>query len=74
MLYKPYDHYMCVSIWIQQKYLIVQAPFAPADHELIVNSTASVTPSAPVAPLNVTTDDARKAELQALVHVGLYLK
>ena len=50
----------------------MQAPFAPADHELVVNSTASVTPSAPVAPPSVTTDDARKAELQALVHVGYF--
>ena len=47
---------------------IMQAPFAPADHELVGDS---VTPSAPVAPPSVT-NDARKAELQALVHVGLY--
>ena len=47
---------------------IVQAPFAPADQELVVSE--SLTPSAPVAPLNVTNDDVRKAELQALVHVG----
>lgn len=57
-----------LSLWSHLcEYLIVQAPFAPADHELFVDS---VTPSAPVAPLNVTNNDARKAELQALVHVG----
>ena len=49
---------------------IMQAPFAPADHELVVDS---VTPSAPVAPPSVSNDDARKAELEALVHVGLVL-
>lgn len=53
----------------------IQAPFAPIDHELIVGPTPSaplapVIPSAPKAPLNVT-DDAKKAELEALVRVSL---
>ena len=47
----------------------LQAPFIPSDHELVVDSGASVIPSAPIAPLNVT-NDTRKAELQALVHVS----
>lgn len=47
----------------------MQAPFVPANHELVVDSIASVSPSAPIAPQSVTNDDARKAELQALVHV-----
>ena len=50
----------------------MQAPFVPADHQLVVDPIASVSPSAPVAPLSVTNDDARKAELQALVHVRYY--
>lgn len=53
----------------------IQAPFAPPGHELIVGPTPSaplapVTPSAPKATLNAT-DDAKKAELEALVRVSL---
>lgn len=53
----------------------MQAPFAPPGHQLVAGATPSappapVTPSAPTAPFS-DTDDARKAELEALVRVRI---
>lgn len=44
----------------------------PDDHEGVVEPVVSVIPSAPMVPRNVSSDDAKRAELQALVHVGSY--
>ena len=49
----------------------MQAPPAPFGHEIILNPASSAPTTPPRASLSSSNDDAKKAELEALVRVSV---